>query len=171
MINRQENGAIQIVGLQEAEEKLIKLANTNVNGFNRGILKAGLFLQAKSQKLVPVDTGALKASAYTRINGGPEQPVGDQEIDPTSFAAKLWGGVKNIYNRVLGKKSKKQPTSQTTLTFEVGYTQNYAVHVHENLSAHHPVGQAKYLEEPARIHRAEMMQIVISEVLDSGKTV
>lgn len=32
----------------------------------------------------------------------------------------------------------------------VGYTQNYAVPVHENLEAHHPIGQAKYLEQPAR---------------------
>lgn len=32
----------------------------------------------------------------------------------------------------------------------VGYTQAYAVYVHENLTARHPVGQAKYLEQPAR---------------------
>ncbi len=32
----------------------------------------------------------------------------------------------------------------------VGYTQAYALYVHENLEARHPVGQAKYLEQPAR---------------------
>jgi hypothetical protein len=36
----------------------------------------------------------------------------------------------------------------------VGYTQHYAIHVHENLEAFHPVGQAKYLEEPARANAA-----------------
>ena len=33
---------------------------------------------------------------------------------------------------------------------QVGFTQNYALFVHENLEANHPVGQAKYLEQPAR---------------------
>ena len=37
---------------------------------NRGLYKAGLFLQAKSQKLVPVNTGNLKASAFTRLAAG-----------------------------------------------------------------------------------------------------
>lgn len=32
----------------------------------------------------------------------------------------------------------------------VGFTAAYAVYVHENLDAHHPVGQAKFLEEPVR---------------------
>lgn len=32
----------------------------------------------------------------------------------------------------------------------VGYTQSYALYVHEDMEAHHPVGQAKYLEQPAR---------------------
>lgn len=32
----------------------------------------------------------------------------------------------------------------------IGYTAAYSVFVHENLEAHHPVGQAKFLEQPAR---------------------
>ena len=30
----------------------------------------------------------------------------------------------------------------------VGYTQSYAIYVHENLTAHHDVGQAKFLQQP-----------------------
>lgn len=33
----------------------------------KALLKAGMALQAKSQELVPVDTGALRASAFTEI--------------------------------------------------------------------------------------------------------
>jgi len=43
----------------------------------------------------------------------------------------------------------------------VGYTQNYAIYVHENLEAHHPVGQAKYLEQPARALQRELGEIVV----------
>lgn len=32
----------------------------------------------------------------------------------------------------------------------VGYTADYAIFVHEDLEAYHPVGQAKFLEEPAK---------------------
>ena len=32
----------------------------------------------------------------------------------------------------------------------------YAVHVHENLQAHHPVGQAKFLEQPLNEARSGM---------------
>ena len=33
----------------------------------QAMLKAGLFLQAASQRLCPVDTGNLRASAFTRL--------------------------------------------------------------------------------------------------------
>lgn len=42
----------------------------------------------------------------------------------------------------------------------VGFSQNYAVPVHENTSAHHPVGMAKFLEKPARYLRRTMTQII-----------
>lgn len=41
----------------------------------------------------------------------------------------------------------------------VGYTQNYALPVHERLDVFHPVGQAKYLEQPARTLAPELAEI------------
>lgn len=38
-------------------------------GLRVGLLRAGLFLQRESQKIVPIDTNALRASAATRIEG------------------------------------------------------------------------------------------------------
>lgn len=48
----------------------------------------------------------------------------------------------------------------------VGYTQNYAIYVHENLEAKHKVGQAKFLEQPAR----ETDGRITREALQRGKT-
>lgn len=46
------------------------------------------------------------------------------------------------------------------MSYVVGYTMSYAVHVHENMTAHHAAGkQAKYLEGPARQHREELREI------------
>lgn len=56
--------------------------------------------------------------------------------------------ITNIKNVVSKLKQLKQGKPQTAVA--VGYTQRYAIYVHENLEAHHPVGQAKYLEQPAR---------------------
>lgn len=50
-------------------------------------------------------------------------------------------------------------------TVTVGYVQNYAVYVHENLESYHRVGQAKYLEQPARTMRGELVRIVKSVYL------
>lgn len=51
----------------------------------------------------------------------------------------------------------------------VGYEAYYAIYVHENLQAHHPVGQAKFLEEPARALRGQMA-VIINNALRTGAT-
>lgn len=42
----------------------------------------------------------------------------------------------------------------------VGYTQSYALPVHERMDVNHTVGQAKYLEEPFRTMRGELMEMI-----------
>lgn len=51
----------------------------------------------------------------------------------------------------------------------VGYTAAYALYVHEDLEAHHPVGQAKYLEQPAREMRKELA-VIVQKVVKAGGT-
>lgn len=51
----------------------------------------------------------------------------------------------------------------------VGFTAAYALFVHENLEAKHTVGQAKFLEQPARTLRRELAQI-ISDAVKKGRT-
>ena len=45
----------------------------------------------------------------------------------------------------------------------VEYTAPYAVYVHENPDAFHPVGDYKYLERPAREYRLHMIWLVERE--------
>lgn len=88
-----------------------------------GLKAVGLYFQRESQKLVPVDTGALRNSAFTRAEGSGF----DTEIS-------------------------------------VGYTVNYAIYVHENLTAFHHVGQAKFLEEPIRTKQREARRLFARKV-------
>lgn len=68
-------------------------------------------------------------------------------------------GVKAVLNELkkLEKMAKKADVSVI-----VGYTQNYAIYVHENLTARHKPGKiAKYLEKPARENANELKRIVV----------
>lgn len=67
--------------------------------------------------------------------------------------------VKGIDKVQKALKALDQKTGKSASVI-VGYTQEYAIHVHENLEAYHPVGQAKYLEQPARELSSELGQLV-----------
>lgn len=51
----------------------------------------------------------------------------------------------------------------------VGFSTRYAIFVHENLQARHPVGQAKFLEQPARQMGGQLVGI-IGEAMKKGAT-
>lgn len=51
----------------------------------------------------------------------------------------------------------------------VGYTANYTIFVHEDMEAHHTVGQAKFLEEPAR-RLSKQLGKQIAEDVKQGRT-
>lgn len=46
----------------------------------------------------------------------------------------------------------------------VGFEANYAIHVHEDMEAFHRVGQAKFLEQPARECAQEIGETVVKAV-------
>lgn len=73
------------------------------------------------------------------------------------------GSVRRGFNKLLSGKLAGAASGV------VGYGQNYARFVHENLEAHHPVGQAKFLEKPSRTKRPVMVAI-IGKMLKAGKT-
>ncbi len=58
-----------VEGLDRVKKALDRMKSKYAAGVERGLKKAGLFLQARSQEVVPVDTGALKNSATTRAEG------------------------------------------------------------------------------------------------------
>lgn len=57
---------------------------------------------------------------------------------------------------------KRNPEAMASVT--VGFTQNYALYVHERVNAYHRVGQAKFLETPARQLGRELGRLVVTAV-------
>ncbi len=47
---------------------------------------------------------------------------------------------------------------------EIGYSAFYSLYVHEDLTKHHPTGQAKFLEQPMRQYGPRMVQMVKDKV-------
>lgn len=48
----------------------------------------------------------------------------------------------------------------------VGFEEEYAIYVHENLEAHHPVGQAKFLEQPLKENKDNYTKYIGDKVKD-----
>jgi hypothetical protein len=58
-----------ILGVEEVLRNIKRRTEALGRGAEQGVKLAALTLQRASQELVPVDLGALKASAFTRITG------------------------------------------------------------------------------------------------------
>lgn len=92
-------------------------------------------------------------------------------------------GVKSAANRLLAISLPKVPVDTGALrssgrvtntgsngavpVANVEYSTDYAVYQHEALDWNHDEGQAKFLEEPLRTSRAELLGIIAKEIRDA----
>lgn len=116
---------VKLEGFVELTKKLNKSISEISSVVEDALLDCGNDLQQKAQDLTPVDTGALRSSAFTETD-----------------------------------RQGKNPS------VIVGYTEEYAIFVHENLEAHHPVGQAKFLEQPLRENTDKYVEYIKDKVQD-----
>lgn len=74
----------------------------------------------------------------------------------------------DLTHKLLSQKAKRGEKRPSVI---VGYTAQYAIYVHENLEAYHPVGQAKYLEQPAReLNNDGTLAKIVQATMASGGT-
>lgn len=70
-------------------------------------------------------------------------------------------------NKVIAALNKRlaAASKDSNVSVIVGYTANYAVYVHEDMTAQHKPGkQAKFLEQPARENAQEYAKIIREEL-------
>jgi hypothetical protein len=79
-----------------------------------------------------------------------------------------WTGIEQSITALNRKKARLKPSQADGYT--VGFSAPYALYVHEDLSKVHPVGQAKFLEEPART-KALDLATTVNQTLRNGKTI
>lgn len=121
---------IKLEGFIELTNKLNKSISQISDTIQSALLDCGNDLQQKAQDLTPVDTGALRSSAFTEAD----------------------------------RQGKN-------LSVVVGFEEEYAIYVHENLEAHHDVGQAKFLEQPLRENADKYVEYIrdkVQELIDKS---
>jgi hypothetical protein len=66
----------------------------------------------------------------------------------------------------LRRSATVQVAKQTDTVCEIklGYNTEYAIYVHENLEAHHPIGEAKFLENPVNEHAKNIASDICKRV-------
>lgn len=120
---------IRLQGFVELTNRLNRSASQISDTVQNALLDCGNDLQQKAVDITPIDTGALRSSAFTEAD----------------------------------RQNRKKPS------VTVGFEEEYAIYVHENLEAHHDVGQAKFLEQPLKENAdryAEHVKNKVQELID-----
>jgi len=132
---------VLMLGVREVLTNMKLRKEQVASGAARGLKKAGLHLQRASQLVVPVEFGALKASAYTRSSG-------------LGFSTEVFVGYTASYalfvHESVGMVLKGQPRTPSP-PHQGQYWDPQGR------------GQAKFLEEPARRLTKDMRRIVEDE--------
>jgi len=144
---------LELKGLPQVLSKL-KGATTDIkNDAGRGLKKGGLFLQRESQKIVPVQLGNLKNSAFTRSQGS-----GLRTDVTVGYTAEYAAYVHEDLDKAHGKEFNVKHAD------EIANASKKARTAAGGLFNRGEEQQAKFLETPARTKRTEMLAIIAAEI-------
>jgi len=129
-----------ITGVEKVLARMKEKSEQLAQGCSRGLKKAGLRLQRESQRLVPVDYGVLKASAFTRSTG-----EGLKTEVTVGYTARYAIYVHELVEMKL--KGEDRPAPHKGKYWDPQGR-----------------GQAKFLEEPARRLTSDMRSIIAKEM-------
>lgn len=158
--------SMRTIGLEKTLKSLAKKIR-DIRLYNRkGLIKAGLFIQAEAQRRTPVLTGNLRASAFTvwnRSEGKNKQPrfkdatPDGKKIDTEKLSSEHAAAVAEASGRVAG-------STDIDPEVMVGFSAAYALPVHEVTEAKHTVGQAKFLQSAIAENQDAIVKIISKEV-------
>ena len=134
----------KVTGLKRVLKQFKEVERRHAKSLERGLKIGGAYLLAESLKLVPVDTGVLRASGFVRSTGhglSTEVRVG--------YTAAHAVFVHEITTKRHGKE----------------YNRYYAKEIAAGrLHSRGPTQQAKFLERPAREKQAQILRLIKAEL-------
>lgn len=163
---------VQWKGLDKVLENLNREASKIALTSVKNLLTAGLLVKGKALKIIPVELGNLKGSAYVIWGGGgSEIKLANPEGSEGTFSAspKVETKLETQHGRVINRE--KKPTSVLNPFATIGFTAFYAIFVHEDLTASHgkkarlttPGKKTGSLSDPRRITRTGAVNVQIGQ--------
>lgn len=144
------NVRVEVKGLSKLLRQMGAIGGKVEKAVCSALFIEGESIMAKSKELVPVDTGALRAS------GTVKKPVKDK-TGKISVSLEYGGVARGVFVSERTTNVKKDPN-----------VSEYALKVHEDLSAWHiPPTQAKYLEMPFREAMSDVRRRVARDIADA----
>ncbi|MHA2065525.1 MAG: hypothetical protein ACXABY_14215 [Candidatus Thorarchaeota archaeon] len=146
---------VKITGYKNVLAGLKKAQRPIGAGLSKGLTKAGKYLQRESQKIVPRQTGHLRASAFTRRFGMGLKT--DVIVGYTAaYAAFVHENLDAAHGKDFNIKHAAAIQHAKTHGLKAGLVSGGMFNRGENQ-------QAKFLETPAREKRKVLLQIIRSE--------
>ena len=143
-----------ISGIDEIIKNLKRVDAQIDRGVARGLKRGGLLLQGASQKIVPVDKGPLKASAFTRNVGGSGFKTDIIVGYTAAYAVYVHEDLEALhgeaYNRQYGYKYRRINKKTGKITYP---------------KLRGPNQDAKFLEGPARELKPVILKIIHQEAM------
>lgn len=144
---------VKVTGVKSVLKNLTNARTVVVDRVGRGLVKGGLFLQRKSQEIVPVQFGVLKASAFTRRFGS-----GLDTDVVVGYTAEYAAVVHENPNVTHGREfNAKHATEMTAATSRKKSTVKSGMFLRGENQTY------KFLERPARENVSEILHIVATE--------
>lgn len=183
----------RIDGVKDVIAAFKKKQAKYAQGVSRGLRRAGLFIQRESQKIVPVDQGNLKASAFTRTIGSgfnTEVSVGytanyavyvHENLDNAhgeEFNRKWWKAIELANNARalrqgrLSKKKRKELEDTNSRIWKYQQESGLRMSLDDFVSYFHERGpdqQAKFLEDPIRKKEREIVDMILQSMKEGLK--
>lgn len=144
---------ISVDNVPTMARKLEKVRQKHGRAISLGMRKGGLFLQRLSQDIVPVDMGNLRASAFTRRTGNGWDTIVRTGYT-ASYAVFVHENLQVTHGRAYNIKHHEDIVKRRKYWYK-GKLRTYRKRGDQQ--------QAKFLSDPARKKRREMVLVVYSE--------
>lgn len=139
------------------QQALRRHANAKALRLAEGLKKAGLFLEAESKKVAPVDYGVLKASAFTRVENDYTRTVDVIVGYTAAYAVFVHENLDALHGAAFNARYAKE-LAEAKAARKRG--ERVSGPFRHNRG---PDQQAKFLEAPFRRHRRTLRDIVVAE--------
>jgi len=161
---------VKVRGIKQAQKNLKRITNRVLQAQLRGLVKVGKKIEAASKRNAPIDTGNLKASAYTiwpqrkYIVEPVFKRVGRRSVLSHARLAQIYTGHRSVVTQTAIQM--QLPALLKEAKVQIGHTVFYATQVHEDMKQ----AKNKFLQKAFQAYQSQLLPTVRAEISKVLKT-